>query len=130
MGPLPSSGSPKALTTLPTKASPTGTSRIFPVVWQASPSFSLVQLPKIMTPTPSSSRFNASTVTLLGRETSSDDPTSEYGFGLPSGGRACFNKPSLNLICCLPCGRHFAATRGSDVPHLPISALHNGACRP
>ena len=51
MGPLPSMGSPRALTTLPTRASPTGTSTIRPVLRTSLPSLTERGSPMMTAPT-------------------------------------------------------------------------------
>ena len=57
IGPLPSTGCPKALTTRPTIFSPTGTCMIRPVLFTVSPSLIKVSPPKITPPTLSFSKF-------------------------------------------------------------------------
>ena len=58
IGPLPSIGTPSALTTRPISASPTGTCAILPVRLTVSPSRTSSKLPSSATPTLSSSRFS------------------------------------------------------------------------
>ena len=57
--PLPSMGSPRAFTTRPSSASPTGTDRICPVALTICSSSMLSTLPSTTAPMVSSSRFNA-----------------------------------------------------------------------
>ena len=57
IGPLSSMGCPRALTTLPMSASPTGTSTIFPVRFTVSPSLMVWHSPRMAAPTLSASRF-------------------------------------------------------------------------
>ena len=57
MGPLPSMGCPRELTTLPRRASPTGTSTTLPVVLTVSPSLIFLDEPSRTAPTLSSSRL-------------------------------------------------------------------------
>ena len=59
-GPLPSIGSPRALTTLPSTPSPTGTERILPVDLTFWPSSMFSTFPRTTAPIESSSRFRAS----------------------------------------------------------------------
>src|SRR3954467_10855670 len=59
MGPLPSTGLPRASTARPRSALPTGTERSLPVVWTSSPSFSFEISPSTTQPTSSSSRLSA-----------------------------------------------------------------------
>ncbi len=58
-GPLPSIGSPRALTTLPSTPSPTGTERILPVDLTFWPSSMFSTLPNTTAPIESSSRLRA-----------------------------------------------------------------------
>ena len=58
-GPLPSTGLPRASTTRPSRASPTGTSRIRPVALTTSPSVMWRYSLRITAPTESCSRFRA-----------------------------------------------------------------------
>ena len=57
MSPRPSTGCPSGFTTRPIRASPTGTSMIFPVRLTISPSRIATKSPKIMIPTSLVSRF-------------------------------------------------------------------------
>ena len=88
ISPLPSIGTPVGSIILPSKASPTGTEAILPVVLTIVPSFICVYSPSITTPTLSSSRFNAIPRVPLpsSNSTSSDDITSDnpYTFDIPS----------------------------------------------
>ena len=59
IGPLPSIGSPSALTTRPISSRPTGTDKMRPVDLTVSPSVMCSYEPKITAPTESRSRFNA-----------------------------------------------------------------------
>src|SRR5574343_243673 len=59
IGPLPSIGSPRALTTRPTSSGPIGTSRMRPVHLTVSPSEMCSYSPRITAPTESRSRFRA-----------------------------------------------------------------------
>ena len=59
IAPLPSMGSPRGLTTRPSRASPTGTERIRPVARTSCSSWSPVSLPRMTAPMVSSSRFSA-----------------------------------------------------------------------
>ena len=59
IGPLPSMGLPSESTTRPSSASPTGTSRIRPVVRTVSPSRMCLYSPRITAPTESCSRLSA-----------------------------------------------------------------------
>ena len=72
IGPLPSMGCPKGLTTRPSIADPTGTSTTRPVRFAKSPSFTNRVSPKSTRPTLSSSRFNAIPNTLFGNSTNSE----------------------------------------------------------
>ena len=60
IGPLPSIGSPRALTTRPSRASPTGTERIRPVALTTCSSSSASTSPRTTAPMVSSSRLRAS----------------------------------------------------------------------
>ena len=71
MGPLPSMGWPKAFTTRPNMASPTGTSTTRPVVFTVSPSLIFFWLPRSTAPTLSSSRFSTIPYTSPGNSRSS-----------------------------------------------------------
>ena len=71
MGPLPSIGCPRALTTRPVIASPTGTSTTLPVVLTISPSRIFLWLPRRTAPTLSSSRFSTIPYTSPGNSKSS-----------------------------------------------------------
>ena len=77
MGPLPSSGSPKASTTRPNKPFPTGTCRSFPVALTSSPSFRWVKSPMMIAPTSVSSRLRANPVTPPGNSIISFKATPE-----------------------------------------------------
>ena len=57
-GPFPSIGCPRAFTTRPSIASPTGTSTTLPVVFTISPSLIFLWSPKSTAPTLSSSRLS------------------------------------------------------------------------
>ncbi len=72
ISPLPSIGSPRALTTLPRSSLPTGTEAIFPVRFTKSPSFTSLSLPNKITPTLSSSRLSTIPKTPLGNSTNSE----------------------------------------------------------
>ena len=75
-GPLPSSGSPKGLTTRPTSSGPTGTEAIRPVRRTSAPSSIWVYGPTTITPTDSSSRLRAMPITpVLVNSTNSSAPT-------------------------------------------------------
>ncbi len=71
--PFPSIGWPKAFTTRPNKALPTGTCTILPVVFTISPSLILTSVPSRIAPTLSSSRFMAIPYTLSGNSSNSLD---------------------------------------------------------
>ena len=58
-GPLPSTGMPRASTTRPSRPSPTGTERIWPVAFTAWPSWTAPPSPRITAPIDSSSRLRA-----------------------------------------------------------------------
>ena len=58
IGPLPSMGSPRALTTRPSSASPTGTSAMRPVRWTDVALADRLGVPRMATPTLSSSRLS------------------------------------------------------------------------
>ena len=73
ISPLPSIACPRALTTRPIIASPTGTSTILPVLFTMSPSFISVSSPSITAPTTSSSKFNAIPNMFPGNSSSSPD---------------------------------------------------------
>ena len=68
-GPLPSIGFPSPSTTRPRRDLPVGTSTIDCVLLTTSPSLIDLSLPKITTPTLSSSRFSAIPFTLPGNST-------------------------------------------------------------
>src|SRR5581483_2011666 len=70
-GPLPSRGRPRASTTLPRKASPTGTERIRPVCLTRSPSSMWEASPRITQPISSRSRLKARPSTPPGNSSSS-----------------------------------------------------------
>ena len=72
IGPLPSIGCPRGFTTLPSIASPTGTSTTRPVLFARSPSFTSRDSPNNTRPTLSSSRFSAMPNTPFGSSTSSE----------------------------------------------------------
>ena len=57
IGPKPSIGWPRALTTLPSNPSPTGTSTTLPVLFTKSPSLMVWSEPSITAPTESSFKF-------------------------------------------------------------------------
>src|SRR6185436_1781280 len=69
--PLPSIGSPSALTTRPSSAPPVGTERMRPVVLTWSPSLTLLTSPRSTQPTLSSSRESATPRTPPGNSSSS-----------------------------------------------------------
>ena len=71
MGPLPSMGWPKAFTTRPIMASPTGTETTWPVRSTVSPSRMPSSVPSITMATEFSSRFRAMPYSPLGNFTSS-----------------------------------------------------------
>ena len=71
MGPLPSMGTPRGLTTRPKRASPTGTSAMRPVRLASSPSRIRVSSPNNTHPTLSASRLRAIPIMPLGNATSS-----------------------------------------------------------
>ena len=73
--PLASIGAPSASTTLPSMASPTGTSMTRPVPRTSEPSFTASASPRRTAPTPSSSRFSAMPVTPPSNSRSSFAPT-------------------------------------------------------
>ena len=72
IGPFPSIGCPRGLTTRPNIASPTGVSTTRPVLFARSPSFTSRVSPNNTRPTLSSSRFNAIPKTPFGSSTSSE----------------------------------------------------------
>ena len=72
-GPFPSRGCPRAFTTRPTTASPTGTCMSFRVRRTWSPSLIRLVSPRRTAPTLSSSRFNAMPKTPWGSSSSSPD---------------------------------------------------------
>ena len=71
IGPLPSIGSPRAFTTRPRSASPTGTDMILPVLFTLEPSFISASEPSITAPTKSCSRLSAMHCTPLSNSRSS-----------------------------------------------------------
>ncbi|GBC88592.1 hypothetical protein HRbin13_00716 [bacterium HR13] len=86
MGPFPSRGLPSGSMTLPMSPSPTGASRILPVLLTTEPSFIPLSLPRIIIPTLSSSRLKARPITPLSNSTSSLAITlsSPYALATPS----------------------------------------------
>src|SRR5690606_39233953 len=109
MGPLPSMGWPRALTTRPTSSGPTGTSRMRPVHLTVSPSEMCSYSPRITAPTESRSRFSA-----------------RPNVGVPSavGGNSSI---SPAMASDRPCTRTMPSVTDSTVPWLRMSAL---AARP
>src|SRR5574340_347922 len=76
-GPLPSMGWPREFTTRPTRASPTGTSRMRPVLLTESPSVMCSYSPSTTAPTESRSRLSAKPKVLPGNSSISPCITSE-----------------------------------------------------
>ena len=73
IGSPPSTASPSAFTTLPSNASPTGTSTILPVRFTSSPSRIKVSWPSNTAPIWSSSKFSTIPITPCGNSKSSED---------------------------------------------------------
>ena len=71
IGPLPSIGRPRASTTRPTIASPTGTCMMVPVRFTSSPSLMAVSPPRITAPTLSCSKFSTRPYISLPKSSSS-----------------------------------------------------------
>src|SRR5258706_11184984 len=76
-GPLPSMGWPSEFTTRPRSSGPTGTDRILPVVFTASPSVMCSYSPRITAPTESRSRLSARPKVFFGNSSISPCMTSE-----------------------------------------------------
>ena len=96
MGPLPSSGSPRGLTTRPTRASPTGTCMTWPVRLTGSPSLMSVSSPRSTAPTLSSSRFSAMPVTPWG--SSSISPAMAFSQAVDAGDAVADLEDGADLV--------------------------------
>src|SRR5688572_13650023 len=77
IGPLPSMGCPRELTTLPSSSGPMGTDRILPVVLTVSPSVMCWYSPRITEPTESRSRLSARPKVFFGNSSISPCITSD-----------------------------------------------------
>src|SRR3990172_139264 len=99
IGPRPSIGWPSASTTRPISSGPTGTSRMRPVHFTASPSVMCLYSPRITAPTESRSRLSASPKVLPGN--SSISPC---------------------MASARPCTRQMPSVRPTSVPSLRASA--------
>src|SRR3954466_6826476 len=77
IGPLPSIGWPRELTTRPSNSGPIGTDRILPVVLTVSPSVMCVYSPRITAPTESRSKLSARPKVFFGNSSISPCMTSD-----------------------------------------------------